>query len=131
MESILIVHVLAGGDDPFCQMLDEAGISYSRDPKPCGIVMDAGDTIRIAADLAPHAVWATALASVLKAWIKSRNSRKVNFTTKDNEVIHAFEGMTPDEIERLLRTSKSIMVIDTNCKQTAEASNARAQHNKH
>ena len=116
MDSFLVAHIMTGRDEPFCQMLDDAGVKYARRPRPVGVIMNAGDAIQIATDIAPHATWAAAVASVLIAWIKSRTSRKVNFTTKDNQVEHAFEGMSVDEIERLLKVSKSIMVIDTDPK---------------
>ncbi len=75
--------------------------------------MNAGDTIQIVQDIALNAALPAAIATVLVAWIKSRTSRKAMFTTKDNEVLHAFEGMSPDEIERLVKLSRSIAVIDT------------------
>jgi hypothetical protein len=116
MDTFLVAHIITGKDDPFCRMLDDAGVKYVRKPRPVGVVMNSGDAIQIATDIAPHATWAAAIASVLIAWIKSRTSRKVNFTTKDNQVEHAFEGMSVDEIERLLKVSKSIMVLDTDAK---------------
>jgi len=113
MDTSLIVHLLDGKGNPFCRLLDDAGIAYERRPRPVGVILNSGDAIQIATDLAPHATWAAAVAWVIIAWIKSRASRKVTFTTTENEVQHAFEGMSVEEIERLLRVSKSIMVFDT------------------
>ena len=100
-------------DDPFGKMLDEAGVSFTRRPPQPGVTMNAGDTIQIVQDIASNPSLLTAIATVLVVWIKSRTSRKAMFTTKENEVVHAFEGMSPDEIERLVKLSRSIAVIDT------------------
>jgi hypothetical protein len=54
-----------------------------------------------------------AFATVIIAFIKSRNGRKVTITTKDNKVIHA-EGLNPKELEEILRQSKSLAAIDPN-----------------
>lgn len=113
MATPLSIHVMTGSDDPFCKMLDESGVSFTRCPQQPGVIMNAGDTIQIVQDIALNAALPAAIATVLVAWIKSRTSRKAMFTTKDNEVLHAFEGMSPDEIERLVKLSRSIAVIDT------------------
>jgi len=56
------------------------------------------------------------LATVLVAWIRSKSSRKVMITTKKNEVIHVVQGMSVDEVERILEATRNITVIDTAAK---------------
>lgn len=114
MEASLSIQVMTGADDTFCNMLTDAGVEFTKRPPLRGvIVMSAGDTLDIVQNIASNAAWPAAIATVLVAWIKSKNSRKAIFTTKDNEVHHAFEGMSPDEIERLVKQSRDIMAIDT------------------
>ena len=56
------------------------------------------------------AIWG-ALATIVVAFIKNRNGRKVIITTKDNTVIHA-EGLSKKELEEILKNSISLSAID-------------------
>ena len=104
----LIAHIMTGKDDySFCKMLDEVGVTHTLRP-PIGTSRRASGAVQIATDIPS---WAAAVASVLDTWIRSSSSRKVNVTTNSIQVVSV--GMTLDEIERLLRVSKSIAVIDT------------------
>jgi hypothetical protein len=59
------------------------------------------------------------LAAVVIAFIKSRNGRKVTITTKDDQIIHA-EGLNPNELEKILERSKSLIAIDPTKKNEKE-----------
>jgi hypothetical protein len=98
---------------PFCEMLKSNQIEFTTQEHPPGAVMAAASAIEIfsgvGAVLAP-------LATVLVAWIRSKSSRKVMITTKKNEVIHVVQGMSVDEVERILEATRNITVIDTAAK---------------
>ena len=113
MAPLLVVHVLAGADDDFYEMLDEAGVAFTRRLPQSGVIMNAGDSIEVLQNLASGGVWIGALATVIVKWIKARSSRKVIVTTKENEVVHVFEGMSAEEIERILKATRDLAIIDT------------------
>ena len=63
-------------------------------------------------ELLQSAAMRGALATVVVAFIKSRRSRKVIITTKDNTVVHA-EGLSPEELEKVLAQAKRLTAIET------------------
>lgn len=108
-----VIHTHFGQSDEIADLLTQAGIKHRRRTTPMGVPMNSGQAIEIATDLAPHAVWASALATVLKAWISARSTRKANITTKENSVEFITEGMSAKETEALLLSAKKLMVFDT------------------
>lgn len=62
------------------------------------------------------ALW-TSLATVLVTWLKGRYGRKIKITKKDKSVIY-IEGMSVSDIERLLKNSIIVSVIESNEKGT-------------
>ena len=56
------------------------------------------------------AMWA-ALSTVIVAYLKYKNSRKVMITTKDNKVVHA-EGLNEKELAEILEYSKEFTAFD-------------------
>ncbi|MDH4610470.1 hypothetical protein [Pseudomonas sp. BN102] len=96
---------------PFIEMLKENEIKYGEVKTFSTAPMASGMVLALYGFLQTAAPWA-ALAAVLVAWIKSKSSRKVIITTKDNQVIH-LEGLSPKETERLLEVAINLAVIDT------------------
>ena len=108
----LRANVFKSSHDPFTQMLQESNIEYGEVKTFSNAFMASSMVLTVYGVLQTAAPWA-ALAAVLVAWIKSRPTRKVIITTKDNQVIH-LEGLTVQEIERVLALSSNLSVIDTN-----------------
>mgnify|MGYP003423470286 FL=1 len=105
----LHVHVFKDSFGPIIELLNTHGVKYQIREQRSGEVMAASGVIEV---LQSAAMWG-ALATVVVTFIKSRNGRKVIITTKDNETIHA-EGLSPKELEKILRRSKSLVAIDPN-----------------
>lgn len=108
---VVRVNVFKSSHDAFTQMLQESNIEYGEVKTFSSAIMASGMVLTVFGVLQTAAPWA-ALAAVLVAWIKSRPTRKVIITTKDNQVIH-LEGLTVQEIERVLAFSSNLSVIDT------------------
>ena len=107
------VDLFKNSHQPFCEMLKASNIDFSdRSPLP-GVMMAAASTIEIAAGIG--AVLGP-VATVLIAWIRSKSSRKVVITTKKNEVVHLIQGMSVEEVEKILETTKMLAVVDTDTK---------------
>jgi hypothetical protein len=85
--------------------LDAAGVEYESRPPQSGVIMNSGDVIKILEVTIP------AVAAVIVAWIKYAPTRKVMITTKENSILQA-EGRSVAEVEQLLTSAKSIMVMD-------------------
>jgi hypothetical protein len=60
--------------------------------------------------LSPY-MWG-ALPTVIVAFLKYRNSRKVIITTRDGQIIQA-EGLNSEELKHLLKQAESVAVIET------------------
>lgn len=105
----LQVHVFKDGFGPMIDLLNANGVKYQIREQRSGAVMAASGVIEV---LQSASMWG-ALAVVVVAFIKSRNGRKVIITTKDNEIIHA-EGLKPQELEDILKRSKSLAAVDPN-----------------
>ena len=105
------ISLLGIGSETLLSELDSAGIKYSHRPPPLGAPVASGNTIEITTLIKDAVPWA-AIASVLVAWLRSRSSRKVILTLDDNKVFHA-EGMSVDEIQRLLSHTKKVAACET------------------
>jgi hypothetical protein len=99
------------GSETLLSELDSAGIKYSHRRPPLRTPVAGGKTIEIATLIKDAVPWA-AIASVFVAWLRSRSSRKVIFTLDDDTVFHA-EGMSVDEIQRLLPHTKNVAACET------------------
>jgi hypothetical protein len=85
--------------------LDAAGVKYeTRRPQP-GVIMNSSDAIKILEIAIPI------VASVIFAWIRYAPTRKVMITAKDGTICQA-EGRSVAEVEQLLISAKTIMVMD-------------------
>ncbi|GAB2188634.1 hypothetical protein MAH1_02400 [Sessilibacter sp. MAH1] len=108
--SFIRISLFNGGADSFLAALDSENIPHNRvqcfssQPKTSGIV----ESISALSEAMP---WNT-LAKVIASWIEARKSREVIITTESNTVIHA-KGYSVSEIERLLKTTTNLAVIDT------------------
>jgi len=72
--------------------------------------MAAGAIIEIWSAIKDITPWG-ALALVLVTWLKTKSSRKIIITSKNNDIFHA-EGMSVAEVERLLDVAKDVAVIE-------------------
>jgi hypothetical protein len=104
----LPVHVFRDSFGPFIALLKEHQIQFMMREARSATVMASSGIIEL---LQTAALWG-ALAAVVVAYIRARASRKVIITTKDNTVVHA-EGLSVEEVERVLRRAKSLTVIET------------------
>ena len=104
----MVISLLGVGSETLLADFDAAGIQYVRRRPEPGQVMNAGEWIEIAKASAPLA----AIATVAVAWIRARASRKVIITLDDNTILHA-EGLSVDEVERLLPKAKTIAALET------------------
>lgn len=91
----------------FLAALDEHGIEYSRHIMLSEGPMAAGLTIEI---LITGGWGALAVACI--AWAYIKKSRRINITTKDNQVVW-LEGYSAKEAEKILASAKTMSVIDT------------------
>jgi hypothetical protein len=105
------ISLLGIGSETLLSELDSAGVKYSHRRPPLGAPVASGNTIEITTLIKDAVPWA-AIASVLVAWLRSRSSRKVILTLDDNKVFHA-EGMSVDEIQRLLPHTKNVAACET------------------
>lgn len=103
----MVISLLGVGSETLLADFDAAGIQYVRRRPEPGQVMNAGEWIEIA-KVVP---W-VAIAKVLVEWIRARASRKVIITLDDNSIFYA-EGLSVDEVERLLPKAKTIVAAET------------------
>lgn len=108
-----VVHSTFSESEELLGLLQNAGLTCNVRRPPIGVVINSGQGIEIATDLAPHAVWAAAIASVVRAWLSARASRKANITTTENTVEFITEGMSAKEVEKIIASARALMVIDT------------------
>ncbi|MFV3308592.1 effector-associated constant component EACC1 [Pseudomonas sp. NY15181] len=113
MEAIR-VNTFKGSHEEFIAMLQECDIRYGEVKTFSSTIMASGMVLMVYGLVKTAAPWA-ALAAVLVAWVKSRSSRKVIITTKDNKSIQV-EGYSVKDVERFLEISINLAVIDTDNK---------------
>lgn len=107
MES-LPVYLFKDSFGPFLALLNEHDLKYAIHEQRLGVPMAASGVIEVL--LSPY-LWA-ALSTIIVAFLKYRNSRKVIITTIDGDIIHA-DGINQEELERLLKRAKSLALIET------------------
>lgn len=108
----LPVHLFKDSFGPFLALLNEHQVKYQMREVRSGVPMASSGVIEIVQAVGNAAMWG-ALATVLVAFINSRRGRKVIITTKDNTAVHT-EGLSPKELEQVLRHAKSLTAIDPN-----------------
>jgi len=104
----LPIHLFKDSFGPFVTLLNEHHIKYTMRDVRSGVPMASSGVVEL---LQSAAMWG-ALATVVVAFIKSRRGRKVIITTNDNTVVHA-EGLSPEELEKVLAQAKSLTAIET------------------
>ncbi len=107
MESIQI-HLFKDSFSPFLTLLNEKEVQYKMRAVRSAEPMACAEIIEI---LKTDGFW-QGLAAVIVAFIKYRNSRKVIITTNDNKIIHA-ENLSKEELEKILKESKSVTAIES------------------
>jgi hypothetical protein len=107
MES-LPVHVFKASFGPALALLNEHDLKYTMREQCSAVPMAAPGVIEVL--LSPY-IWG-ALSTVIVAFLKYRNSRKVIITTVDGQIIHA-EGLNQEELEIILKRAKSLALIET------------------
>lgn len=113
------VHLFKASFGPFVQLLNEHNLTYQTREFRSGSVMASGGTVEIVQAVGNVAFWPS-LATVIVAFIKSRRSRKVIITAKDGTAVHA-EGLTQDELEKILKQARNLTAIDSGEKDGVEA----------
>jgi hypothetical protein len=103
---VVIIGLIGIGSDSLLRAFDAAGIEYETRPPQPGVIMNSGDAVKIAEVAIP------AVALVVSAWLHERSSRKAMLTMKDNKIEH-LEGRTVEDIERLFKIAKKIMIMET------------------
>ncbi|HDR9797398.1 hypothetical protein SB461_27420 [Burkholderia cenocepacia] len=92
----------------FLSELDRNSIEYSQIELFSSGVMASGELIAIAKAF----VSSTAFATVVVTWLKTRASRKIIVTAKDEKIIH-LEGYSVDEVEKILAIADRVAVVET------------------
>lgn len=104
----LPVHLFKDSFGPFMALLSSNKISFTMHEQRSGVVMASSGVVEV---LTSPAVWG-ALATVIVAYINSKNSRKVIITLPQNTIVHA-EGLSREELELVLKQAKSLAAIET------------------
>lgn len=85
--------------------LDAAGIKYEALPAQFIVIMKCEEAVQTAWVATPT------VAPVIYVWLHKRNSREALLTMNDNIIEH-LEGKTMEDIERLFKIAKNIVVMD-------------------
>jgi hypothetical protein len=94
------------GSETLLAGFDSAGVEYERwEPRPWQI-MNAGFWARLTGEIS----W-PAVSGALVFWVAGRNSRKISVTLADRRILD-IEGMSADEVEKVLPSCNNIMAID-------------------
>jgi hypothetical protein len=101
----MIISLVGKGSRTLLADLDAAGVAYETRPIQPGVIMNAGDAVKILEIAIP------AVAAVLVAWVKYAPTRKVMITLPDRSIVQA-EGRSVAEIEQVLTVAKQVMVMD-------------------
>ncbi|MDM5149249.1 hypothetical protein [Aeromonas salmonicida] len=112
MDELLEVRFFKDGIDDFLDLLRRNEIPYEKiDLFPPGTIVASGEVLEILKALAGLSL-APSIAAVILQWLKSRSARKVILQTKDNKIFH-LEGYAASEIEKLIKNTKNITIIQT------------------
>ena len=105
----LSIHTFKESFGPIIELLNEHKVQYQMRQIRSGQIMNSSGVLEV---ILNPAMWG-ALATIVVMFIKSKHGRKVIITTKDNNVIQA-EGLTKEELEKILKRAKNISAIDPN-----------------
>ncbi|MCP3674540.1 MAG: hypothetical protein GY829_08765 [Gammaproteobacteria bacterium] len=99
--------------ESFLSELEMNGINFETNHPTPGVFYNAGESVQIITALGEASVFVS-LATIIVQWLKARSSRKVFIQTKDKKVIHLETvGYSEKEVEKILKNSEKITVIDT------------------
>lgn len=112
MES-LPVHLFKDSFGPVLALFNEHDIEYAIREQRSGVPMAASEVVEVL--LSPY-IWGT-LSTVIVAFLKYRNSRKVIIKTKDGQIIQV-EGINHEELWSLLERAESLTLIETKSDKT-------------
>jgi hypothetical protein len=107
MTETLIVTTFADSNESFLSVLNVHDIEYNQIFKLSAEPMASGINIEIII----NGGWGV-LAIAILAWAHVRKSRRVNITTKNNEVVW-LEGYSAKEAEKILKQAKNVGLIET------------------
>jgi hypothetical protein len=113
-ETVQMVISLLGKDaDTLLADFDAANITYIRRPPSVGVIVNAIPEILIT-------TFIPTVGAVMIKWVKAKASRKIQITTKNNNIIHVEgTGYDADEFFQALSEAKMICVFD-NTKPTSK-----------
>lgn len=116
------------GSKQFLELLRENDIPFRlRRPEP-GNIMLSGEWVEIIRTIGEVSI-IPSLAAIIIQWLKSRAARIVMIQTEENQVIR-IEGYSPEQVEQVLETSRSIMIIQTEPDQVEGRSTAASPRPK-
>jgi hypothetical protein len=101
------------------ELLDQHEIEYENRtirPRPGQILASGTEILSIIGDATPYG----ALAAIVITWLKANSRRRVTITTTDYKVVHEFEGMSPDDIAKVLESARRVTMIDPSKPDKAE-----------
>lgn len=105
------ISIIGKGSETLLQDFGASGLQFTRHRPAIGQVMNSGELIEILSSAKGVTPWA-AIATVLVAWLRARASGKVIITHKNKQIFHA-EGMSSEEVERLLPLCESVVAMET------------------
>lgn len=105
------ITLFKGSQKSFTSALDAAEIKYGRIVQLSEAPMAAGFAIEVLNTLQTASPWA-ALAAVMIQWIRSKHSREIQITTKENQIFHG-KNLTKEEFEKVLSNARFAIAIDT------------------
>jgi hypothetical protein len=107
--SVIRIQLFRRSFKPFCDLLREKGIEFTvRTPEP-GRIMNSAEIVDI---LVGAGAVLTPLAVVVREWIRSSASRKLNITLTGRSATFVTEGFSEDQIKELLKEAQGMTVID-------------------
>lgn len=107
--SVLTIHVFKDSYAAIAELLDSEEIAWSARKKQQGVITASSEVLEIVLNAG---VWG-AIATVLIKFIKARHGRRVQITTKNEDVIYA-EGLTQKDLEAILQKADRIIAFDPN-----------------
>jgi hypothetical protein len=110
------INVFKDTREPFAALLTSHGVEFERGYALIGVPMAAGEWFTVAAAAGAFG----GLAHVVVTYLKAKHGRKVIITTRERTVVHA-EGLTHEELEKVLSLASNITVIDTKTERSSDA----------
>lgn len=104
---VLPLHVFKHSFNPIIKLLNEHDVKYQIREQRSGVAMASSGAIEI---IVNASIWVS-LASIIITFIRAKNNRSVQITTKDGDVIHA-EGLDSKQLKKVLEQAKEVIAID-------------------